>query len=269
MKNRILNFLIRILNSFITKEHSQLKNKITANFNDHIGSEIQANGFYESFYLKNIIPFINEQVFSYSMLDVGANIGNHSVFLSNYFNKIYSFEPQKTTYKLLEINTKRISNVKIFNYGISSSFLKEELFINSKNRGMVSKHKIDEFYFKEEVQFKPLELNNEEKISFIKIDVEGNEIDVLKALKATITKNYPIISFEFNDHNTKENIEDLLNGYGYQDFYVFNRDVLKGFLSKLNYKKLARLKKVPLDKSKNYGIVFTFSESSLYKLNGI
>ena len=55
MKNRILNFLIRILNSFIPKDHIQLKNKITANFNDHIGSEIQTDEFYESFYLKNIL----------------------------------------------------------------------------------------------------------------------------------------------------------------------------------------------------------------------
>jgi FkbM family methyltransferase len=269
MKNRIFIFLIRILNTFISKDHSQLKNKITANFNDHIGSEIQTNGFYESFYLKNIIPYLNKQVFYDTMLDVGANIGNHSVFFSNYFNRIYSFEPQKTTYKLLEINTERIPNIKTFNYGISSSNLKRELFINSKNRGMVSGQKIDDFYFKEEVQFKPFKIKNEEKISYIKIDVEGNEIDVLKALKAIIIKDHPIISFEFNDHHTKENIEDLLNGYGYQNFYVFNRDVLKGFLSKVNFNKLARLRKTPIDKSKNYGIVFTFSESSLYKLNGI
>ena len=40
--------------------------------------------------------------------------------------------------------------------------------------------------------------NFENSISFIKIDVEGNELDVLKSMKKNLENNSPIISLEFD-----------------------------------------------------------------------
>lgn len=269
MKNRIIGYFIRFLKKFIDNNQNHSKNKIQVNFNDHIGEEIQMYGFYESFYLINTIPYFNDLVLSNTMLDIGANIGNHSVFFSNYFNKIYSFEPQKETFKLLKINTDRISNIETFNYGISTSSLTEKIYVNSKNRGMISKIREDDFYFKESIQFRPYNKKTKDKISYIKIDVEGNEIDVLNSLKNILIKDKPIISFEFNDPFVKKNIVGTLNNYGYDDFYVFNRDFENSFLSKLIPNKSNRLKKTFIDESKNFGIVFTFSNNSYFKLNGI
>lgn len=265
MKKRILYFILRYLKSTNNQDFSHLKNRISANFNDHIGLEIQANEFYESFYLQNLIKYFNKKIFSNTMLDIGSNIGNHSVFFSNYFHKIISFEPQKTTYKLLRINTEGIPNISTFNHGISSNNCTEEIYINSKNRGMISKLKLDESYFRESCDFKSFE--SEDKISYVKIDVEGNEVDVLKALKGIIKKNLPVISFEFNDPKTKENIGDLLFSYGYKNFYVFNHELKSNLITKIFSNNSTNLKKVKIDKSKNYGMVFTFSDKSEYKLN--
>ena len=83
--------------------------------NDHIGKQVIIDGFYERFYLENIVLQVESNVFMYTLMDIGANIGNHSVFSSKYFNKILSFEPQKRTFKLLQLNCLHLLNVKIFN----------------------------------------------------------------------------------------------------------------------------------------------------------
>ena len=48
-------------------------------------------------------------------LDVGANIGNHTVrFSAPKFEKVYCYEPNKVAFYLLSINTKPLSNVVCF-----------------------------------------------------------------------------------------------------------------------------------------------------------
>ena len=39
-------------------------------------------------------------------LDIGANIGNHSVFFADDFLQVYSFEPLTQNFDLLKINSK-------------------------------------------------------------------------------------------------------------------------------------------------------------------
>ena len=74
---------------------------------DHIGHKINLDGVYE----RNELDFLFEwlathspDVFNGTAIDIGANIGNHSLYLSNYFEKVVSFEPHPRTFKLLEIN---------------------------------------------------------------------------------------------------------------------------------------------------------------------
>ena len=56
---------------------------------------------------------------------------------------------------------------------------------------------------------------------YMKIDVEGNELDVLMALKAKIESDMPIISIEINQNNS-ERVEliKMFNQLGYDQFYV-------------------------------------------------
>jgi len=57
-------------------------------------------------------------------LDIGAHIGSYTSMLSLYFNKVYAFEPNKTSFELLKINTRKNNNVKIFNLFLSNKNLK-------------------------------------------------------------------------------------------------------------------------------------------------
>ncbi len=70
----------------------------------------------------------------------------------------------------------------------------------------------------EQITLDSLNLNN---IDFIKIDVEGNELNVIKGTVETIMRNKPIIEFEYNNLEKKlcnaeyGDIEKYLNNLGY------------------------------------------------------
>jgi len=86
---------------------------------DAIGLHIQFYGIYE----KDLLDGLSQTVFNNIdtndsiCLDIGANIGNHSLYFSKYFKSVYSFEPHPDTFMLLEFNTKKKSNINCFNFG--------------------------------------------------------------------------------------------------------------------------------------------------------
>ena len=189
-------------------------------FNDTLSNEIMINGVYEEEELNLISNIIDKEIF----IDVGANIGNHTLYFRNSFKKIYSFEPHPKTYKLLQFNTEDIPNIEVFNFGLSN--LKKKLNIlfqsvkNVAGQGFQNEDKQGHEVFFE--RFDDL-YNFENSISFIKIDVEGNELDVLRSMKKNLENNSPIISLEFDMKNFINNNEiiNFLRELGYKKFYFF------------------------------------------------
>ncbi|MEM9922931.1 MAG: FkbM family methyltransferase [Cyanobacteria bacterium P01_D01_bin.50] len=55
-----------------------------------------------------------------TIFDVGANIGQTSLFLNRYFPQadIYAFEPVKVTYETFKNNTVNINKIKAYNYAL-------------------------------------------------------------------------------------------------------------------------------------------------------
>ena len=47
------------------------------------------------------------------------------------------------------------------------------------------------------------------KISFIKIDVEGHEIEVIEGGKLMIKKNKPVLLVEIEERHSKKNVHDV------------------------------------------------------------
>lgn len=74
---------------------------------DTIGQSIVLNGLYEEEFLisfETIFRHLLEKFKLQTFIDVGANIGNHALFFSQYFKEIIAFEPNPTALKLLDIN---------------------------------------------------------------------------------------------------------------------------------------------------------------------
>jgi tRNA1(Val) A37 N6-methylase TrmN6 len=91
--------------------------------NDHIIKVIKQT---RTYYEVNLLNVIKRMELKGTYVDVGANIGNHTIFFSKETNAdyIHSFEISDTTCEILKTNltNNNIKNVKVHNYGLSDNF---------------------------------------------------------------------------------------------------------------------------------------------------
>jgi len=138
-----------------------------------------------------------------NMIDIGAHSGTYSISLADNCKEVYSFEPQKMTYYSLcgSVALSNITNITCINVGLGSE---KQVGINTLNivsldGGGSTLHSNNNILRTEQIEIKTLDSYNIENIGFIKIDVEENELDVLKGSLITLQKsNYPNILFESN-----------------------------------------------------------------------
>lgn len=177
------------------------------------------------------------------MLDIGANIGNHSISLSGHFKEVHSFEPNPIVLdrlrKNIEINN--IKNITVHPYGAGYEDGEYPFFIDEsgnlgashivqeaqrelpqptrKNRKIPFIHvvNLDEYLSTKKIG----------AIDFVKIDVEGFELDVIKGMENTIKKYRPIVSFEYHggdfDEEYFQYFSSILSGYELFELVFGNR----------------------------------------------
>jgi len=157
------------------------------------------------------------------VIDVGANIGNHTVFFGKIANvqKVYCFEPNKTAFDILKLNVELNdlnTKTELYNIALGSENGKAEIDYNGmlrNNLGNTSIIKNDHG----KIEIKMLDDIDiiEGKVDLIKIDVEGFEIEVLKGSLGTLKKYRPIVWVESFDTKYAEVNNILLeNGYALQ-----------------------------------------------------
>ena len=78
--------------------------KIAALNSDYINKEIFSNGIYEISLLEKLKGIIvSEKAFG-TYVDVGANIGNHTIYFSKIAKEVIAFEPNPVCYNLIRAN---------------------------------------------------------------------------------------------------------------------------------------------------------------------
>jgi FkbM family methyltransferase len=227
MKER-LNNIIKLLCYFFTtinfnRNHNIYKKihelSFAYFFNDTQSNQINVHGVYEHEQLNKIKKLVKKKE---KFLDIGANIGNHSIFFSKIFKKVYSFEPHPKIYPILKYNTKDIKNIKTYNFGLSDK-KKNVLMTDGDHLGGSSIKKIG----KRKVRIDKLDnIFKYKKIDFIKIDVEGHELEVLKGGQKLLNYNSVILNIEFNikDFNPKNKIIRFLKKINYKFYYYYEID---------------------------------------------
>lgn len=183
-----------------------------------------------------IIPHVKKSLL---VIDVGAHIGTFSIPLSHYLGrqgKIYAFEPNTKNFQLLKKNllTNQIENVTAVNKAVSniSGRTKFSISDNSQTGKLTTSKKptqskyitvesirLDDFFSQKQIQ----------KISLIKIDVEGAEYKVIEGMRKILQVSKTKLLIEYCPQHLKdyaiapEQILNLLERYGFE-FYDIGKD---------------------------------------------
>lgn len=202
--------------------------KLTGFANDHIFNTISKH---QSFYELGLLNFLAKHAKKGgTYIDIGANIGNHSVFFSKFLaDQVISIEPGKELKPILEKNLNDNSvKGKFYNIGCGKSngecFLTRDRTHNNWGSGYCSSQM--ENNYSEKILIRSLDdlyfESNYPPISLIKIDVEGFEIEVLKGAQKILEKYKPQIVIEASTQEEKLNIMSILNPHGYLYVKQFN-----------------------------------------------
>lgn len=227
-------FLVNRLNHYLANKHISHYPQIAILSFDHIGLKINLEGRYELRsleLLRSVLLHKLESLDSAVALDIGANIGNHSIYLSEIFNKVYSFEPNPKIFDILKINSSN-TNIIPLNFGLSDVNNRLDFVIQPGNAGgsRIVRNLTSNFPFNSIcIDVRRLDDVSELDglaIRFIKIDVEGHELEALMGAEKTIMKNKPIIAFEQGAEeivNGSSPVINYLKSFNYSFFTIENR----------------------------------------------
>lgn len=194
--------------------------------NDWIGGKIFLEGVYEEQNIQDLFSILHGigiDASGATALDVGANIGNHTIVFASKFARVEAFEPNPHTFKLLSFNADHMPNVGLHNGGLGDENAVLEMSEDAANYGKSSAVHTHAGSSSVDVQIRKLDdyIDDFPNIKFIKIDVEGMEHQVLLGAHEILKKNRPVIAFE--QHESEFESEDSEtpsikylreNGYG-------------------------------------------------------
>jgi FkbM family methyltransferase len=160
------------------------------------------------------------------VLDIGANVGTHSMFISKYAGEVHAIEPWPPVLERLRafVADNNVTNVTVHPVGYAAengSMLYHEPDPDNPGTGSFSNTR---FPSQTKVVELPLVVGDEHLkqagvtgIDIIKIDIEGYEKPALRGLKETIKRDRPTVLIELNVSNdegikSKEDLTSLFPG---------------------------------------------------------
>jgi FkbM family methyltransferase len=179
-------------------------------------------------YFDNIIKKINIQSFA----DIGGFDGDTTLLFSIYFpnyRKIYFFEPSTINLQKARKNLKNLENIEFFNIGLSDKSGKECFLDNYGSASCINDNG------EIEIQLNTFDNLIEERVDFIKMDIEGYELSALKGCQKQISEYTPILALAIY-HNAYDfwKIPELVLTYN-SDYKLFIRHYTEGWSETVMY----------------------------------
>tara|TARA_Y100000768_G_scaffold374805_1_gene344908 strand:- start:500 stop:1414 length:915 start_codon:yes stop_codon:yes gene_type:complete len=203
-------------------------------------------------------------------VDCGCNYGFYSFYAASLSieNEIISIEASKKTLDEFSknLNLNRFKNINFFHNAVSNSIGESISFQESIN-DWESSQTHNNFEFRSELNVKSITIDSllqeyvlNEYFVIIKLDVEGNEINVIKGALEIIKKSDPLIIIEFSKFifDNKDNIVYLKNFLNKYDYSIYDTKYNKINLSNILIM-LKNLKK----KHKTLGNFYLIKNSSI------
>lgn len=161
-----------------------------------------------------------------TVVEVGANIGTHTLCLSSLVGndgKVYAFEPQRIIFQTLCANIALNSILNTYTYQLavgSSSGVVTIPNINYQDIGNFGGVSVNPLANGEKVDLIKLDDFLEvDSLKFIKIDVEGMEIEVLKGAKRLINTFKPVLYIENDRIEKSQELIEFLWELGYRLYW--------------------------------------------------
>ena len=237
------------------------------------------NNFY-----KSIANFL-EKTEGKILFDIGANIGYYSRTISHFCNKkieIIGIEPDLKNLGFCSMNLRDRENCTLFHGGFSNNFEKYNLRIPdyAKSRkgeskfntgllsavGMESDNGTRFINFEE---YRKLMRINFHDIGWVKIDVEGFELNVLKGMEDILLNSNPVIEIEINPRTmslSNQTFNDYLNYFQKFEYIALRskNDAIDDFDSELFNMNLLFVKGKSKNLIKDYFDYELFSEKDIH-----
>lgn len=128
-------------------------------------------------------------------IDIGANIGYYALLAAKKGGFVHAIEPLPANIEVLKINIElnHYKNIKVYQLAIGSSEGKQE-FLTSEhfNCGVIKTDILKDRPFIKSVMVDMMTLDNFckeqniNKVDFIKMDVEGYEVEIIKGMRKTL-----------------------------------------------------------------------------------
>ena len=220
----------------------ELRNSVTIDLegpaaDDHIMNEMRKrNTFYEDELLEHI-AMRGPQGGIY--IDIGANIGNHSVFFGKFVaDHVIAIEASPMLVPILKRNleTTAIKNYSLVASGVGAEVGVGRLVLPDVSERNLAKSKVrivtDPGYVVDGVSILPVTTVDRvlaelqpglggKRVTFVKLDVEGMELDALHGAKKLLNDQRPQLAIELATTEEYLAVRSLLAEFGYEDVEQF------------------------------------------------
>ena len=178
-----------------------------------------------------------------TIIDVGAHVGRHAIPLSECVGRegiVHAFEPIPDIRSLLiqAIGDAGASNIILYPFALSDEVGPVQFHYLPNDAGE-SGIKARQSYIKPDARPELLDLYTRRLdditpisgIDFIKIDIEGGELNMLLGAQRTLTISRPIVSFEcgaeafLGYHDRPEDIFGMFHCRGYEIYTILGKQI--------------------------------------------
>ncbi len=196
---------------------------------DLIGWKIFFFGEYETGTNKILASYLKP---GDTVIEAGANMGSETLLISRLVGPghVYAFEPNPYTFERLKINISinELRNVTASDVALGESNSNIQFNIYPRdfcNSGMSSKYMETSKTRKIDVVQKTLDTfvleNGINSIDFIKMDIQGAEMDMITGAAETLARFKPTIFTEACEpYNDTRQLFETLKGYGYEIYLI-------------------------------------------------
>ncbi len=161
-----------------------------------------------------IIKQLKKNMTNGFIFDIGANIGDWSKFVIEEYKdinyKLYMFEPSETAYKKMVQRISSSDDIKQFKLGFGDKSETIKIYFDNEAQGSAGAF-IKNSKYSENIEIDTIDnfcqINNIEKIGFLKMDVQGYEYNILVGAKNMLKNgNIKYIQFEIDEPNIENRI---------------------------------------------------------------